>query len=204
MQSGGQSIFRRCVRIAAIALVILGAVALGHDYARAQLGLDTIRQAVDKAKGKARSVPGKDVLKGKAAPNLKGQFQKGQVAKDGIGKRAKARSRNSPRGDKAKDLIARDRLKDKLGKGPTDKLTDKLGKDRIGKDKLSKDALTKDKLGGKDKLAKDKLGKDRLAQDKLGKDKLGKDKLGKGDLAKDKLGKDKAGSRQNRQRQGRP
>ena len=187
MQSGGNSNPRRYVRVATIALVMLGALAFGLDHARAQLGLDTIRQVVDKAKGKAKSVPGKDVLKGKAAPNLKSQLQKGQVAKDGIGKGKGALEKFS-KGDKAKDLIARDKLKDKLGKGPADKLTDKLGKDKIGKDKLSKDALTKDKLGGKDKL-----GKDKLAQDKLGKDKLGKDKLGKGDLTKDKLGKDKAG-----------
>ena len=199
MQPGWHINSRRYVRIAAIALVISGALALGLDHARAQLGLDTIRSVVDKAKGKAKSVPGKDVLKGKTAPNVKGALQKGPIAKDGIGKGKGAlekfgKDRLVPK-DKAKDLIAGD--KGKFGKGPADRLTDKLGKDKIGKDKLSKDALTKDKLGkdklGKGDLAKDKLGKDKLSKDALTKDKLGKDKLGKGDLAKDKLGKDKLG-----------
>jgi Subtilase family len=199
MQPGWHINSRRYVRLAAIALVISGALVLGLDHARAQLGLDTIRSVVDKTKGKAKSVPGKDVLKGKSAPNLKGPLQKGQVAKDGIGKGKGAfekfgKDRLVPK-DKAKDLIAGD--KGKFGKGPADRLTDKLGKDKIGKDKLSKDALTKDKLGkdklGKGDLAKDKLGKDKLSKDALTKDKLGKDKLGKGDLAKDKLGKDKLG-----------
>ena len=84
MQGGGHTIFRRCVRIGAIALVILGALALGHEHARAQLGLDTLRSVVDKAKA-GKAVPGKDVLKGKSAPNLKGRVGKGQAAKDAIG-----------------------------------------------------------------------------------------------------------------------
>ncbi len=209
MQGGGHTIFRRCVRIGAIALVILGALALGHEHARAQLGLDTLRSVVDKAKA-GKAVPGKDALKGKSAPNLKGQVGKGQIgkgqaAKDAVSKAGgkgaldKLTKDRIPK-DKVKDLIARDKLKDKFGKGPADKLTrdklatDKLGKDRLTKDKLSKDALTKDKLGkdklGKDQLAKDKLGKDQLAKDKLGKDKLGKDQLAKDKLGKDKLGKD--------------
>jgi hypothetical protein len=211
MRQGTHHNSRRGVRIAAIALVILGAFAFGLDHARAQLGLDTLRSVVDKAKSK--SVP-KDVLKGKTAPNLKGQVQKGQTAKDAISNVTKNKGalEKFTKGDRAKDLIARDRLKEKIGKGPADRITDKLGKDKFGgKDRLSKDALTKDKLGGKDKLSKDALtkdklgkdklgkgdlakdklgGKDKLAQDKLGKDKLGKDKLGKGDLTK---GKDKAG-----------
>jgi hypothetical protein len=205
MHAGGNSKSRRYVRIAAVALAIFGALALSLDHARAQLGLDTIRQAVDKAKGKAKSVPGKDVLKGKAAPNLKGAPQKGQIAKDGIGRGKGALDKLGKdrllAKDKAKDLIAGDKLKGKFGKGPADRLTDKLGKDKLGKDRLAKDARTKDRLGkdklSKDALTKDKLGKgklgskDKLAQDKLGKDKLGKDKLGKGkgELAKDKLGK---------------
>jgi Subtilase family len=180
MQHGGHDISMRSVRIAAITLVILGAVTFGHDRARAQLGLDAVRQAIDKRKAATKAVPGKDVLKGKAAPNLKGQIPKTQAAKDAIGKAAKNKAalekltKDRLPKDKAKDLIARD----------------KLGKDKLTKDKLSKDRLTKDRLA-KDKLAKDKLGKDKLAQDKLGKDKLGKDKFGK--LAKDKLAKDKAG-----------
>jgi subtilisin family serine protease len=219
MQVGTHHNSRRGVRIAAIALVVLGAFAFGLDHARAQLGLDTLRSVVDKAKTK--SVP-KDVLKGKAAPNLKGQVLKGQVqkgqgAKDAIGNITKNKGalEKFTKGDRAKDLIARDKLREKFGKGPGDRITDKLGKDKLGgkdrlskdaltrdklggKDKLSKDALTKDKLGGKDKLSKDALtkdklgGKDRLSKDALTKDKLGgKDKLGKGDLAKgkDKLGK---------------
>jgi Subtilase family len=204
MQPGGYSISKRCVRIAAVALVILGALAIGQDYARAQAGLDLVRRAVDK--GKAKAAPSKapaNLLKGKQVPNLKGPLQKGQIAKDAIGKGSKGGIERFTKDripkDKAKELIARDRLKDKLGKGPSDKLTDKLGKDKIGKDRLPKDQFTKDKLGGKDKLAKDKLGKDKLGKGDLAKDKLGKDKLGKGDLAKDKLGgkdklaKDKAG-----------
>lgn len=200
MRQGTHHNSRRGVRIAAIALVILGASAFALDHARAQLGLDSLRSVVDKAKGK--SVP-KDVLKGKAAPNLKGQVQKGQATKNAIGNVTKNKGtlEKFTKGDKAKDLIARDKLKDKIGKGPADRITDKLGKDKIGKDRLSKDALTKDKLGGKDKLSKDALTKDRLGKDKLGKgelakdklggkDKLGKDKLGKGELA---TGKDKAG-----------
>jgi subtilisin family serine protease len=204
MQQGNHHNSRRGVRIAAIALVVLGAFAFGLDHARAQLGLDTLRSVVDKAKSK--SVP-KDVLKGKTAPNVKGPIQRGQVTKDAISNVTKnkgalekfSKDRFVPKGDKAKDLIARDRLKDKFGKGPADRVTDKLGKDKFGgKDRLSKDALTKDKLGGKDKLSKDALtkdklgGKDKLSKDALTKDKLGKDKLGKGELAKDKLGgKDK-------------
>ena len=203
MQAGGHKISRRCVRIAAVALVILGALAFGHEHARAQLGLDTLRSVVDKAKS-GKSVPGKDVLKGKAAPNVKGQIQKGQAAKGAIDNITKNKGalEKFTKGDKAKDLIARDRLKDKFGKGPADKLTrdkltDKFGKDRLTKDKLSKDALTKDKFGkgklSKDALTKDKLGKDKLSKDALTKDKLGKDKLSKDALTKDKLGKDKLG-----------
>jgi subtilisin family serine protease len=218
----GHTNSKRYVRIATIALVILGALALGNEHARAQLGLDTLRQVIDKTKGK--SVPGKEILKGKSAPNLKGQVQKGQTAKDAIGNATKNKgaiekfTKGPLTKDKAKDLIARDKLKDGFGKGPADKLTrdklatDKIGKDKLTKDRLTKDGLTKDKLGkdklggkdqlakdklgkGKDQLAKDKLGKDQLAKDKLGKgkDQLAKDKLGKDQLAKDKLGKDKAG-----------
>jgi pentapeptide MXKDX repeat protein len=218
MRASGHTIIRRCVPIAAVAIVILGALALGHDYARAQFGLDTVRQAADKAKRGGKAGPGKDVLRGKAGPN---PIQKGPVVRDAIGKTGKDRgalerfskdgpikdrltrdrlTKDRPTKDKAQDLIARDKLKDRLGKGGADKLTrdklatDKLGKDKLGKDKLSKDQLTRDKLGkdrlATDKLSKDKLGKDKLAQDKLGKDKLGKDKLGKDKLGKDKLGKD--------------
>jgi pentapeptide MXKDX repeat protein len=212
MPPSGHTTFRRCVRIAAVGLVILGALALGHEHARAQFGLDTVRQAVDKAKGATRSAPGK------AAPNLKGQIPKGPITKapiakgpitkgpigqDAISRAVKNKGpleRFSKDGikdrlprDKAKDLIARDKLKDKFGKGPADRLaTDKLGKDKLGKDRLSKDALTRDKLG-KDKLGKDKLGKGGLAKDKLGKDRLGKDQLAKDKLGKDKLGKDRLG-----------
>jgi subtilisin family serine protease len=203
---------KRYVRIATIALVILGALALGNEHARAQLGLDTLRAVVDKAKGK--NLPGKEILKGKSAPNLKGQVGKGQVQKGLAGKDAisnatknKGAIERFTKGpltkDKAKDLIARDKLKDQFGKGATDKFgkdrltKDRLTKDGFTKDKLGKDKLGKEKLGGKDQLAKDKLGKgkDQLAKDKLGKDQLAKDKLGKGkgQLAKDKLGKDKLG-----------
>ena len=202
MQQGNHHNSRRGVRIAAIALVILGAFAFRLDHARAQLGLDTLRSVVDKAKA-GKAVPGKDVLRGKSAPNLKGQVQKGQSAKDAISKVTKNKGalEKFTKGDKAKDLIARDKLREKFGKGPADRVTDKLGKDKLGgKDRLSKDALTKDKLGGKDKLSKDALtkdklgGKDKLSKDALTKDKLGKDKLGKGERAKDKLGgKDKLG-----------
>jgi subtilisin family serine protease len=210
MPPSGHTIIRRCVRIAAVGLVILGALALGHEHARAQLGLDTLRQAASKAKG-GKAAPGN--LKGKAAPNLKGPIPKGPtgrgpIAKDPIGNAVKNKGAfgrftkdgvkdRLPR-DKAKDLIARDKLKDRFGKGPADRpATDKLGKDRLGKDKLSKDARTRDKLGkdklGKDQLAKDKLGKDKLGKGEVAKDKLGKDRLGKDRLAKDKLGKDKLG-----------
>jgi hypothetical protein len=177
MQRGWHTTSRRYVRIATIALVFLSALAVGHDRARAQLGLDAVRQAIDKRKAATKAVPGKDVLKGKAAPNLKGQIPKTQAAKDAIGKAAKNKAALEKL---TKDRLAKDKAKDLIAR-------DKLGKDQLTKDKLSKDQLTKDRLG-KDKLAKDKLGKDKLAQDKLGKDKLGKDKLGK-----DKLGKDKAG-----------
>ncbi|HZO46078.1 MAG TPA: S8 family serine peptidase [Xanthobacteraceae bacterium] len=180
--------------------MILGALALGNEHARAQLGLDTLRQVIDKTKGK--SVPGKEILKGKNAPNLKGQVQKGPGARDAISNATKNKgaiekfTKGPLTKDKAKDLIARDKLKDQFGKGPTDKIgKDKLTKDRLTKDGFTKDKLGKDKLGGKDQLAKDKLGKgkDQLAKDKLGKDQLAKDKLGKGkdQLAKDKLGKGK-------------
>jgi subtilisin family serine protease len=203
MQPGGHINSRRYVRIAAIALVILGALALGNGHARAQLGLDTLRAVVDKAKGK--NLPGKEILKGKSAPNLKGQVGKGQVQKGLAGKDAisnatknKGAIERFTKGPLTKDRLTKDGFtKDKLGKDKLGK--DKLGgKDQLAKDKLGKgkDQLAKDKLG-KDQLAKDKLGKgkDQLAKDKLGKDQLAKDKLGKGkdQLAKDKLGKDKAG-----------
>ena len=221
----GHTHSKRYVRIATVALVILGALALGNEHARAQFGLDTLRAVVDKAKGK--NLPGKEILKGKSAPNLKGQVQKGPGARDAISNATKNKgaierfTKGPLAKDKAKDLIARDKIKGQFGKGPAekltrDRLTDKIGKDKLTKDRLSKDRLTKDKLGkdrlgGKDQLAKDKLGKgkdqfakdklgkgkDQLAKDKLGKgkDQLAKDKLGKGkdQLAKDKLGKDKAG-----------
>ena len=149
---------RRCVRIAAIALVILGALALGNDHARAQLGLDTLRAVVDKAKG--QGLPGKDVLKGKSAPNLKGQVQKGQGAKDAISNATKNKgalekfTKGPLTKDKAKDLIARDKLKDKFGKG-----TDRQG--QADKDRLTKIGSPRQagqgQAGGKDQLAKDKL-----------------------------------------------
>ncbi len=189
----------RSVRIGAVALVFFGALALWQDRAGAQLGIDVLRQVIDKGKGKV--APGKgpaNVVKGKqVAPNVKGALTKGQVtknplAKDAISKAAKGKGGlekltkdRLPQG-KAKDLVTRD----KLGK---DALTrDKLSKGQLTKDKLGKDQLTKDKLG-QGKLAQDKLGKDKLGKDKLGTDKLGKDKLGKGNLAQDKLGKDKLG-----------
>jgi subtilisin family serine protease len=215
-------ISRRSVRIAAIALVLFGTLALSLDRAGAQLGVDLLRQAIDKGKAKVKQVPGKaptNILKGKQpGSNLKGQitkggqfpkgqfpkgqfpkgqFQKGQLTKspltkDGIGKAVKGKGGLEKF---TKDRLPKDKAKDLIAR-------DKFGKDRLTKDKLSKGPLSKDKLGksklgkdklGKDQLAKDKLGKGKLAQDKLGKDKLGKDKLGKGKLAQDKLGKDKLG-----------
>jgi subtilisin family serine protease len=194
----------RSVRIGAVALVFFGALALWQDRAGAQLGIDVLRQAIDKGKGNIKQVvPGKGAVKGKqVAPNLKGPLTKGPLtkgqitknplAKDAISKAAKGKgglekiTRDRLPKDKAKDLLARDKLgkgsltKDKLSKGPLTK--DKLGKDQLTKDKLGKGKLAQDKLG-KDKLGKDKLGKDKLGTDKLAKDKLGKDKLGKaGDL----------------------
>ena len=220
MQPGWQRFSRRSVRIGAVAVVILGVLALGHEHARAQLGLDTLRQVVDKAKGKGKqALPGRDVVKGKGAPNLKGPLQKNLPGRDGVanpmvkGKPGLERfGKDGLTKDRTKDLIGRDKIgkdrigqdkfgqdkfgKDKFGKdkGVADKLggKDKLSKDQL-KDRLGKDKLGKDKLGGKDKLAQDKLGKDKLGKDGLGKDKLGKDKLGRDQLAKDKLGKDKLG-----------
>lgn len=219
MKLGWNTFTKRSLRIATAMLAVLVVIALGYDDARAQLGLDTLRQAVDKAKSK--SAPGRDLLKGKPAPNFKGgQFPKGPAVKDAIGNAAKGRggldrfTKDGLTKDRTKDLIGRDRFgKDKFGKdkgiadkfGGKDRLSKDQFKDRLGKDKLGKDKLGKDKLGGRDQLAKDKLGKDKLgkdklggkdqlAKDKLGKDKLGKDKLGgKDQLAKDKLGKDKLG-----------
>ena len=63
MPPSGPTKFRRCVRIATVGLVMFGALALGHKHARAQLGIDTLRQVVDKAKA-GKAVP-KDALKGK-------------------------------------------------------------------------------------------------------------------------------------------
>ncbi|MPZ41001.1 MAG: S8 family serine peptidase [Rhizobiales bacterium] len=211
MQPGRHTFSRRSVRIGAIAVVILGALALGHERARAQLGLDTLRQVVDKAKGK-QAVPGRDVLRRKAAPNLKRPLQKNPAVRDSVGNPTVRGKRGVERFTKdgltkhrAKDLIGRDKFgKDRFGKDRN--TADKLGgkgrlskdqfKDKLGREKLSKDQL-KDKLGrekaSKDQL-KDKLGKGKLGQDKLGgKDRLARDKLGKDKLGKDKLGKDKLG-----------
>ena len=205
MQTGGHGISRTIVRIGAIALVILGALALGHDHARAQLpGLDIVRQAVDTATG-GKAKKAKDLVKGK----------KGQKGADAVKDRLKGKpgleksARDKLTKDRLKDRLTKDGLKDRLSK---DKLSkDRLTKERLSKDKLSKDRLTKDGIGkdkgkfskdkgklakdkglGKDKgIAKDKGAKDRLAKDKSGKDKLGKDKTGKDRAALDKTGKGK-------------
>ena len=115
MQAGRQHKVRRYVRIGAIALGILGVLALGHDRASAQIGVDLLRQAVEKVKGKGKQVPGKELLKGKK----------------GV--------------DKGTADAIKGRLKDKAGfdKTARDKLKDRLSKDGL-KDKLSKDKLTKD------------------------------------------------------------
>src|SRR5262245_54962381 len=102
MQGGGYTIFRRCVRIGASALVILGALALGQEHARAQLGVDTLRQVVDKTKA-GKAVPGKGVLKGKSVPNVKGPLPKGVVTKGPATKGVPVSKDRLP-GDKAKDL----------------------------------------------------------------------------------------------------
>lgn len=195
MQHGRPTISGRSVRIGAIALVFFGAFSLWYDRADAQLGVDLLRQAIEKGKGSVKQVPGKNVLKGKQAPNLKGPLTKGPPTKDAVGKAIQGKGGleklTKDRFPKGKDLLARDKLgkdaltKDKLSKG-------QLIKDKLGKGNLAQDKLAKDKLG-KGNLAQDKLGKDKLGKGNLAQDKLGKDKLGKGNLAQDKLGKDKLG-----------
>jgi subtilisin family serine protease len=204
MHSGGHDIFRRYVRVAAIGLAILGMLALGHDHARAQLGVDLLRQAVEKVKGKGKgkNIPGKDLLKGK-------RQQKGPVGADAV----KGRLKDKGGFDKsARDRLPKDRLtKDRLPKDRFSK--DRVGKDRLtkdGKDKGIRDRFGKGKDGAKDKniakskdagknkgIAKDKSSaKDRLAKDKAGKDKLSKnrpglDKTGKGRLDNSKSARSK-------------
>jgi subtilisin family serine protease len=191
----GQQTTKLSVRIAAAALVIFSAMALWHDRAGAQLGVDLLRQAIDKGKAKVKQVPGKtpaNVLKGKQpGSNLKGQITKGQLPKGQL-----------PKGQFPKGQITKGPLtKDAISKGVKSKGgLEKFTKDRLPKDK-AKDLIARDKFG-KDKLVKDKLSKGQLTKDKLGKDKLGKDqlakdKLGKGKLAQDKLGKDKLGKAAN-------
>jgi subtilisin family serine protease len=170
MRSGGHETIRRYIRVGTIALVVIGALAFGHEHARAQLGIDALRQAVEKAKSKGKQLPGKpdsNLQKGKQA------IQKG-----------------------AADAL-KGRLKDKSGLEKAAR--DKLGKDRLPRDQAIKDQLSKDKLGtntprdrlGKD-LVKDKSPKDRLTRDKAG---LGKDGKSARDLVgKDKLGKDRIGT----------
>jgi Subtilase family len=180
---------RLAIRFGAVALVVVGALAAWHDRAGAQIGLDVLRQVIDKGKDKAKTPA--NLLKGKQAVP-KGQIgkaplTKGPLTKDAIGKTGKggieklSKDRLLPK-DRTKDLIARDKLgKDKLSK-------DLLTKDKFGKGKLTQDQIGKDKLGlGKDKLG---LGKDKLGKDKLG---LGKDKLGKDQAVIDKFGKGKIG-----------
>ena len=197
MHSGRHEIFRRYVRVAAVGLAIVGMLALGHDHARAQLGIDLLKQAVEKVKGKDKKVPGKDLLKGK-------RQQKGPAGADAV----KGRLRDKGGFDKsAKDRLTKDRLpKDRFSK-------DRVGKDRLtkdGKDKNIRDRFGKGKDGARDKniakgkdagknkgIAKDKSSaKDRLAKDKGGKDKLSKnrpglDKTGKGRLDNSKSARSK-------------
>ncbi len=193
MQQSGRAFPRLSIRIGAITLVIFCALAAWQDRARAQVGIDVLRQVIDKTKDKAKVVPGKNpanLLKGKQAPDLKGQLGKGPLTKGPFTKAPLTK------GPLTKDAIG----KTLPGKGGLEKLTkdrllpkdrakDLIARDQLGKDKLSKDLLTKDKLG-KGKLAQDLLGKDKLGKDKLG---LGKDRLGKDQAAIDKLGKGKLG-----------
>jgi subtilisin family serine protease len=201
MQQGRQTI-RLSVRIGAIALVIFSAMALWHDQAGAQLGVDLLRQVIDKGKGKVKQVaPGKgpaNLLKGKQrGPNVKGQVTKGQFPKGQFPKgqfqKGQFQKGQFQKGQLTKSPVTKDGVgKAAKGKGGLEKLT----KDRLPKSK-AKDLIARDKVG-KGNLAKDKLSKGQLTKDKLGKgqlakDKLGKDKLGKGKLAQDKLGKGKIG-----------
>jgi hypothetical protein len=191
MQTGGQERLKRCVRIGAITLAIMGALAVGHERARAQIGVDILRQAVDTVKDKGKNIT--DLVKGKkkkraddVKDRLKGKLDKSarDKLKDRLGKdrlKDKDRLTKDRLKDGAKDRLTKDGLKDRL---PKDRLTkDGVGKDKSVRDRLKDKRFTKDKDGVKDKAAKDKgIGRNK------GKDKsIAKDK----DTAKDKLARDK-------------